>query len=775
MIVTRSWLNEWINLDGITTDELCKTFNAIGLEVDRVESFKVPGRVVVGEVIECEKHPDADKLNICKVDVGTGIRQIVCGASNVRVGIKVPVATIGAVMSESLTIKPVKLRGIDSEGMICSSTEIGQVKLNDGIMILDETVTSLELGYELSKCKILNDDLIEIELTANRGDCLSIRGVCRDISAAFNRTLNEVDLGEEDRSLGIGRVLQLNTIDDADINLQYRAFELNEVQLPLVMQLRLKQIEDERSCAIDSILHYATVATGVVLRGYNSTFFGNKSKVEIDLKKDENGYACVCSGDSKASTIGIKQEDDSRIKDTASLCFLEASYIAPDLISKQMFENKIESGPLYYRTSRGSEPYLELGVAYCIKLLEKYCDVKMYSGNIEHRDSYVEPIVSISLEDVNSIIGMNIEKTTINQILQNLGFNIGKSSADRFVISIPRYRHDIVNRQDIVEEIVRMVGIDNITSKPFIFAEENRFNDDYTTYKKRREYRHRAAFSGFDESIHFVFNERAKLEKYGFECIDKEKEILNPIVNTMDTLRPTILLNLLDSASLNAKSGKKQIKLFEIGSVFNENREESTKASFIFSGESELDNTTNAGKPKSIDFASFSQAIATVIGDVEFLENSSSHKLAHPFQNAKVIQDGKVIGEMFRVHPTVCDELGLDITYLCELEFSELKYESVEAEEYSKFQTSFRDLSIVLPSTINYKSVADVIESSRSKELVRFYPVDKYEDETLGDSSSLTLRFVLQSREKTLEEDDITSSMSGVLDALKNELGLNLR
>ncbi|MEA1919662.1 MAG: phenylalanine--tRNA ligase subunit beta, partial [Campylobacterota bacterium] len=220
MIVTKSWLNEWIDLDGISTDDLCKTFNAIGLEVDSVASYRVPAKIVVGEVIACERHPDADKLNVCKVDVGGGVRQIVCGAFNVRSGIKVAVATIGAEMPSGLVIKPVQLRGVDSEGMICSSTEIGLPKLEDGIMVLDESIGALKLGSELRENIYFNDDKIEIELTANRGDCLSIYGVARDLCAAYNRELCDIAIDhDKEGRVGMGRIAQLtqNDLIDADL------------------------------------------------------------------------------------------------------------------------------------------------------------------------------------------------------------------------------------------------------------------------------------------------------------------------------------------------------------------------------------------------------------------------------------------------------------------------------------------------------------------------------------------------------------------------------
>lgn len=777
MIVTKSWLNEWIDLKGITTDELAKTFNAIGLEVDRVENFCVPEKVVIGEVLECEKHPDADKLNVCKVDIGTSIRQIVCGASNVRAGIKVPVAVVGAEMPGGLKIKPVKLRGVESEGMICSSTEIGLPKLEDGIMILDESVGDLVLGSPLSENPYFNDDLIEIELTANRGDCLSIRGVARDLSAAFNRPLKESRYkDEEERRVGIGRILQLASPEVEDVNLRYKAIELDNLELPLIMKLRMAEIEENIDTAIDGLLFYATYSTGVILRSYHYDFFAQDEakKAVATLKHDENGYSAIY-GTSKASTVGIMQEDASRVTYDKGTVLIEASYIAPDVISKKMSETKIPQGPHFYRTSRGSEPKLNVGLDFCLGLFDNYSSSSIFGGSIDLCDNFEESVVSVSLEQINDIIGANIDKTTITQILKNLGFDLNKSQGDSFVVTVPRYRHDIVNKQDIVEEIVRMVGIDNIPSKAFKLTEANRLNDDYFEHKKRRVYRHRAAQSGFYESVHFVFNEEKVLHNYGLSSTTKAKALLNPIAGTLDTLRPTLMLSLIQSASNNMKNGQKSIRLFEIGSVFTPERDESVKMGFIFSGDGEKEGLSNAGKPKMIDFGQMSQKIADIIGDFTLEKSEPTHALANRYQAANIMVDGVCVGEIFKLHPSVAADFDLADTFVCELEFSALPYALQEAQAYSKFQASFRDLSILVPLEMTYEKIRNVISSATTEEVVRFYPVDRYSDEKLGENVSLTLRFVLQSMDKTLEEEDITTAMSGILGALENELGLSLR
>ncbi len=777
MIVTRSWLNEWIKLDDISTEDLAKTFNSIGLEVDRIESFDIPEKIVFGQVTACEKHPDADKLNVCQVDLGSTTRQIVCGAANVRAGITVAVATLGAEMPGGLKIKPVKLRGIDSEGMICSSTEIGLPKLEDGIMVIDESVGDVKLGEEVRNNPYFNDDLIEIELTANRGDCLSIRGVARDLCAAYDRPLKKMKSEDTDQTrLGIGRLLQLMQDDTLDVDLTYRALDLRGLALPLSIRLRLAQIDETRENAIEGLLWYATYSTGVVLRGYHYGFFNNEeqNKAICTLKRDEKGFATIYNSQ-KASTVGIHQEDASRVSYDEGVMFLEASYIPPEIISRQMSENKIESGPHFYRTSRGSEPELEIGLEYVLNLFDSYSDSAIYGGSIDVRSKFSEKVIGITVDEINAIIGMEVQKATIAKLLKGLGFELCKSKGDNFVVEVPRYRHDIVNKQDVVEEIVRLVGIDNIESKALDFTETYRVDEDYAAYTKRKVYRHRAAQSGFYETVHFVFNERALLEKYGFATVHASKELLNPIAGTLDTLRSTMMLGLVQAASHNVKVGQKSVKLFESGSVFDAERSESVKFAFLSSGTLERDKISNGGKPANVGFASFVQKIADVLGDITLREMTPAHTFAHPYQVAAVIQNDKVIGELFKLHPSIAEEYDLEDTYLCEVDFNALEYGVQEAKSYSKYQASFRDLSVVMPASMNYDEIVKVIDAHKSAEMVRFYPVDRYSDEKLGDNISLSLRFVLQSEEKTLEEEDITSAMSSVLTALETELGLTLR
>ncbi len=777
MIVTKNWLNEWIDLSGIDAVQLCKTLNAIGLEVDRHDKISVAGGVVIGFVKQCEKHPDADKLNVCQVDIGNSVKQIVCGASNVREGIYVAVATVGTKLPSGLEIKEAVLRGVDSHGMICSSSEIGLPSMGEGIMILDKSIGELICGKNLSEYDNFNDDVIEIELTANRGDCLSIRGVARDLGAAFNKELRErKKVSEIEGRLGIGRILQLQHATTFDIELLYGAIDVKELKLPFCIAYRMAILGESCPNIMDALLKYSTHSTGVILRCYpfeTLEDIGN-SKSVITLKDDENGYAALF-GKLPLSVVGVSQNDETRFSNMDGLVVLEASYIAPDVIAQKMGKKKLPSCPHYYHASRGSEPALDSGLGYAMELFSNYTPSIIYGGRIELSSPFETRSVTIDEDEFEAFIGMKVDKTTLTQILKNLGMTISKPKPSIFSISIPRFRHDIVNKQDIIEEIVRMVGIDNIPSKALVFTEKNHTTSDLEIYKKIRMYRARSAQCGFFESVHFVFNEKIQCSRFGFVCTHETKELLNPITATFDTLRPTLLLGLLNSASSNAKVNQKKIALFEAGMIFDTNRNESRRLAFVVSGARENEKLTNAGKAPTVDLSWFAQKIADVIGTFAMTPHTASHAMAHPYISAKVIFEGVEIGEIFRLHPSVEEEYDLSHTFMCELEMDKLPYGLVQAQPYSKYQASYRDISVMVPATMAYSQVKTVIENHLTGEVKKFYPVDRYVSESLGDNVSLSIRFVLQSEVKTLEEEEITACIDTVLNGLHSELGVGLR
>ena len=772
MIITRSWLEEFIDISKIPTDDICKTLNAIGFEVDSLERISIAPKVVIGKVLEKEKHPDADKLNICQVDLGTHQVQIVCGAKNVEAGQFVPVATVGCDLGNNFVIKEAKLRGVESNGMICSATELGLPKLNDGILELDDSIGELVLGKELKEYSKLNDDIIEIGLTANRGDCLSINGIVRELSAFYSIVLIECDKKINYNKLGIGQLLEIECDKHIDSSLSFIVIDFSDFKLNVLQKLRTAIIgKFQENNDVKNILTYTTHTTGVILNAYSKekTIKGENLNI-MYIKKDELGFDNIY-GTEQLSKICV-EHNEIEINDTNFI--IEASYINPELISKKVFDAKIKTGEIYYKASRGSEPNIDYGINYLSTLVSK-SGASIYGGCETFVEDKEKLTLDISVNKINAIIGQEIPKIEIERILVSLGFGV-KDIGSILVIKVPYYRHDIKNIADITEEIVRIIGIDNIIAKPLQIDEVNRVNKTSNDLIKKNKLRFKAIENGFYETLTYVFCSKENLEKYNFKTVKDELELINPIVKELNTYRTTILLNLVEACANNFKVGAKSTAFFEIGTIFDENRAESKKISFIQSGSAELEDFTNAGKPKNIDFFSFSKKILNTIGKFDLEPMTQIDNLfIHPYQNANVLIDGKVVGYICKLHPSVCADFDLNNTFIAEIDFEAIKNDIIKTSSYSKFQSSKKDLTIIVPKSLEYKEIKKVINSLYNSNIKQFNLIDIYHDEKLGENESLTIRFVLQNDEKTMEEDDITTTMNSILDALNNKLSIGLR
>lgn len=774
MIITRRWLQEYIDITKISTQTICDALNSMGLEVDSSKRILIPNGVVIGKVETCQKHPDADKLNICQVNIGTKIEQIVCGAKNVTADQYVPVATVGTILGEDFVIKKAKLRGVESNGMICSSTEIGLPKINDGIMELDDSIGELVIGKELNEYALINDEIIEIELTANRGDCLSINGIARELSTYFNISMKNIDPIVNTNNKGIGQVFDVIYDTSCQSSLIYKAVDIKQFSLKLLHRLRTATIDNLKDTDIETAIAYATHSTGVLINVYSKAAASTKENELVSLKveQDDGGFDTV-QGDVLLSTIGI---DAGQVKNICDEVLIEASYIDPDYLCQTVFDKKKETGDIYYRASRGSEPNLDFGIDAIITLLSQN-GATVYNGSKNFINDIKQNTININNKQLNKIIGQEIEPSRVSQILTSLGFFVKQDGQDTINITIPPFRHDIKNIADITEEVVRIIGIDQITSKPLLIQELNNVNSSSNNLQIKNHLRSRAIANGFFETITYVFTNKELLKKYNFPVVTEKKDIVNPIVKEFNTFRTTLSLNLVQAVAHNVKQGFKSIGLFESGTVFDKSRNEIKKIGFIFSGESEHPAIANSAKPKDIDFFAFSEKISNIIGEFELQPMKKIiSDFVHPYQNANIIKNGKNIGIVYKLHPTVADDFDIaKETFIAQINLDLIKKETIVATNISKFQASRRDLSIIAPANLPYKEIKKVIKSLRIKEIKQFNLIDIYSDEKLKDDESLTIRFVLQSETKTFQESDINTIMDKILEKLQEELQIGLR
>ena len=773
MRLSKNWLNEWIDLSAKSAEDICAALNEIGLEVDSCERIRVPSKVVVAKVLECREHENSDHLHVCKVDAGE-ILQIVCGAPNVAEGQMVACALEGAKIGE-LSIKKAKLRGVESCGMLCSAKELGLGELGNGIMILDESIGELEIGKELSSYPAFDDYLIEIELTPNRGDCLSVRGVARDLSAKFDLPIKDISplKKSEDELLGIGRLISLHSEEEKNCALYYKVVNLGEnFSLNLKKRLRLALIESKHKLAIEGALEYSTHSTGALFRAYDARKINpnENEKISLKIKNGEHKQSQIYVEDKLLGVAGICANKEFLADENTKIAIIEASYTAPEIIANTTGEDKnMPKDEMVYRSSRGSEPAISSSMnllfGSCFENCEWYGGSQQISMNVERAN------ILVNCSAISKMIGMDIEKKEIHKILSRLNFEIASGTNDeQFYAKAPAYRHDIQNIADVCEEIVRIYGIDNIPAQPLNFSEANRNSQASLKHSLARNLRQRVVDAGYFECVHYIFDDPSELEAMGFKPC--QAQMLNPITNELKELRPTLLNSLLNSALNNAKRGAKQIKLFEYGEVFDTSGKQSSKLGFVSCGLSNLPSLKNGAKGAELNIFELANDIQKILGKIS-LKASENLEFLSPYEQAKIIQNGKVIGFLGRVKPSLKKDLPR--CYAAQIDFDALKCEHILAEPYSSFPATSRDLSVLVSSELKYEQIKECIEELKVENLQSFYPTDLYSDKSLGDKKSLTISFSFQSNEKTLTDDEINALMQRILDVLKESLGVELR
>lgn len=775
MKVSKQWLNDFVEVSGYSTQELSDVFNRIGHEVAAVTTYCVPQGVVLGFVETCEKHPDAEKLHVCHVNVGNEVLQIVCGAKNIRQGVFVAIATIGTLLPNNIMIKKAKLRGIESSGMICSAEELGLPKINEGVLIFDTSLGELVAGKSLSDYPCLNDSVIELELTANRGDCHNILGTAREVACGLEISLKELRFDdEEELEKGIGRVFSFEHDSQTNSLVGYKVCQNGDFELPFAIALRLACVGLSWKSSLEALLLYTRYSTGVIVQacGYRQEPTVPEERIQARLKVCDDGFERLFLNGQKALTLGVIQETESFVTDEDALIIFQTSYIQPNSLAQLIAKNKPKTDDLSYYAVRGSNPDIHFGLNFLIRLIRRYTSLMLFNGMTSLSGNFAHSPMKIDLDVLRSIIGIHIEKNSVVSILRRLGFEVSlPAESEKCVVTSPLWRHDIENIFDVSEEIMRIYGIDSIPSIPFVFAEENRINSDFILFRRSKEIRSRAIAQGFYEALHFIYASKSEALDYGFSVIDELNDITNPITSELNTLRTSLLINMINSVMRNTNNGYLKVPLFEIGTTFDKQGKESQKIAFIWSGQKEESHIFNSGKPTNINFFEFFQKLNSVISHLTLSETNTAPSYAHPYQYAKVYYYDKCIGEIGKLHPLLEQKLGIEETFFCECDFSLLLNHSIIATEINRYQKSKRDMTLDIPITLSYGVIKSVIDSLIIDELVEYFPLDSYKPEQTQECA-LTLRFIFQPQSEALTEEIIAKRMENIAEALMTQLGI---
>ncbi|GAA7107344.1 phenylalanine--tRNA ligase subunit beta [Helicobacter pylori] len=744
--------------------KLCEDLSCLGLEMESCIPCVAPKNVVVGKVLEKAPHKNAEKLSVCQVDVGKEVLQIVCGAKNVAPNQFVPVALNGALIG-STTIAKTELRGVESCGMICSSSELGFPKINDGILELDESVGELVLGKELNEYAPFNTHVLEISLTPNRGDCLSVLGIAREISAFYHTPLKPI------KALNFTPKSDLITLS-ADKNIEsHLAYYLvcnHSLKTPLNIKLSLAHNNALSENNLNNFIEFSVHFSGVIMNAYSL----NKTPIDLSVKNDENNLESVYINHQKRSTIAIKHQVQ---KDLGECLLLEASYIDPVSLSLKLHALKDKTlqkdNALIYRSARGSNPNLSDGLNFLSAHLKATI---LESKQTEH--SLKDRTLKFQLEDITEILGLAVEKEKIQSILKNLGFKVSakepNSKPPILEVIAPNFRHDIKTIQDIAEEILRFVGIDNLVSKPLNSVSSKNSNPHYETHRFFENLKHKALACGFKEVIHYVFYSKEKQQKLGFEVLEDPLELQNPITTELNTLRTSLVCGLLDASLRNKNLGFKSIALYEKGSVYNSKREEIQKLGFLVSGLQKKESYPDA-KGKAWDFYSFAECVSKVIGDFSLEKLTTQTPINHPYQSAKIIQNNEIIGVIAKIHPKVIQELDLFESYYAEIDAFKLKRPAMLLKPFSIYPSSVRDLTLIIDENTAFSRIKKALKDAQIPNLSEILPLDIFKES--HNSIALSVRCVIHSLEKTLNDEEVNAAVQKALEILEKEFNARLK
>ncbi|WQS65380.1 phenylalanine--tRNA ligase subunit beta [Helicobacter pylori] len=744
--------------------KLCEDLSRLGLEVESCIPCVAPKNVVVGKVLEKAPHKNAEKLSVCQVDVGKEVLPIVCGAKNVAPNQFVPVALNGALIG-STTIAKTELRGVESCGMICSSSELGFPKINDGILELDESVGELVLGKELNEYAPFNTHVLEISLTPNRGDCLSVLGIAREISAFYHTPLKPIKaLNFTPKS----DLITLSAGENIESHLAYYLVCNHSLKTPLNIKLSLAHNNALSENDLNNFIEFSAHFSGVIMNAYSL----NTTPMDLSVKNDENNLESVYINHQKRSTIAIKHQVQ---KDLSECLLLEASYTDPISLSLKLHALKDKTlqkdNALIYRSARGSNPNLSDGLNF----LSAHLKATILESKQTKR-SLKDRALKFKLEDITEILGLAVEKEKIQGILKNLGFKVStkepNSKPQILEVIAPNFRHDIKTIQDIAEEILRFVGIDNLISKSLHCVSSKNSNPHYDTHRFFENLKHKALACGFKEVIHYVFYSKEKQQKLGFEVLEDPLELQNPITTELNTLRTSLVCGLLDASLRNKNLGFKSIALYEKGSVYNSKREEIQKLGFLASGLQKKESYPDA-KGKAWDFYSFAECVSKVIGDFSLEKLTTQTPINHPYQSAKIIQNHEIIGVIAKIHPKVIQELDLFESYYAEIDASKLKRPAMLLKPFSIYPSSVRDLTLIIDENTAFSRIKKALKDAQIPNLSEILPLDIFKES--NNSIALSVRCVIHSLEKTLNDEEVNSAVQKALEILEKEFNARLK
>lgn len=803
MFVSYKWLQEYVDLDGISPAELAEKITRTGIEVESVE-FRGEGikNVVVGHVLEKEKHPNADKLNKCLVDIGEGEPvQIICGAPNVDKGQKVAVAKPGAWLPGHVKIKRSKLRGEESNGMICSLQELGvesklvQKEFANGIYVFPNDV---EVGQDAVPLLGLDDTIIELGLTPNRADCLSMLGVAYEVAAILGRDvkLPETDVQEVSDKATEAISVRVDAKEAAPL---YTLKVIRNVKIgpsPLWMQVRLMAEGIRPHNNVVDITNYILLEYGQPLHAFDYDKLGSKEIVVrmahegekiVTLDDQErtlkSSHLVITNGTVPVAMAGVMGGANSEVSDSTTTVLLESAYFDAQTIRTASKDHGLRS-EASSRYEKGIDPNRVYPAAErAAMLMAKYAGGEVLSGIVEANHFRVEPaVVTITLEKINRVLGTNITQEEVLDIFKRLQFE-AKYEVGRFTVVVPTRRGDITIEEDLIEEVARLYGYDNLPKT--LPAGAGTQGGLTKIQKKRRVTKRFLEGAGLYQATTYSLTSEEKARQYALEKREPVR-ISMPMSEERSVLRLSILPHLLESVAYNVARKNNSVALYEVGNVFlkkaeGEQPEEQEHLAGAITG-LWVANLWQ-GEKKAVDFfvaKGILEGLFEKLGVADAVSFQAQEiDGLHPGRTAKILLGGNVIGFVGQVHPNVQKELDIKETYVFELKLGPVYDYPVEPIQYQpipRFPAVTRDIALVVDRGVEAGHLQTVIEEAGGALLKSVSIFDLYDGEHMEPGKkSIAFSLTYYDPERTLTDEEVVSQHEKVLAAVKEKTGAELR
>ena len=801
MNISFNWLNEFLKIN-LKIDEVCEILTDIGLEVEGVVDYQdVKGDfegLIVGEVIHCEKHPNADRLKLTKVNIGQETLQIVCGAPNVNVNQKVIVATVGTTIyptsGEKFKINKSKIRGEISFGMICAEDEIGLGNSHDGIMILEK---SIKVGTQV--CDLFEnyiDKVINIGLTPNRSDAMSHMGVARDLRAALiQKGIKSELITPSVSSFHINsRTQKANVyVEDSKMCPRFSGVCIDSIIVkdsPKWLQNKLKAIGIVPINNVVDITNYVLHESGNPLHAYDLDKISTKSIHVKTLKNNSNfttldgksrqlkdSDLMICDNDTPMCLAGIFGGSKHGVSNDTSSIFLECAYFNPVTIRKSAKHHGLNTDASF-RFERGTSiENIEYALKRAAILICELCDGKISSDIIdEYPKKPNEVSILLNFEKTNRLIGQEIPREEIKSILTSLDFKINNITETGVGITVPFYRHDIYRECDVVEEILRIYGYNKINLSNKLSIPINIRNENLS-FKIEKSIAQSLLPLGFNEIMNnSLTNNQLNLFNR------KDIKILNSLSKDVSKLRTTLLESSLKTLKYNINRKNDNLKYFEFGKIYesikdsyNENRRLSITYSGKIISKSWRNEFINA------EFYSLKNIVINILSKLSIEVNEKPIELNGFEKTLGLFNKDKKLAIIGLVDKNTCVQFDIkqDVYYASiDIDLVQ-KYLNTNFQKYkplSKFQPVEKDMSFIIDKNIEYSQIKDLLMKSHIKNLINMNLFDVYEGDKIGkNKKSYALNFTLSNSEKTLNEKEIHLAMNKIQNKLKNNFNAILR